>query len=47
MLTWGGDATDERVKVEWVVQAEAGTEVGITAVHERAGTVRTTVKLGD
>jgi hypothetical protein len=45
MLTWGGDATDDRTKVEWVVQAEAGTEVKITAVHERAGTVRTTVKL--
>jgi len=45
MLTWGGDATDDRTRVEWVVQAEAGTEVKITAVHERAGTVRTTVTL--
>ena len=43
---WGGDATDDRAKVEWVVQAPAGTEVEITAVHQRAGTVRTVVKLG-
>jgi hypothetical protein len=47
MLTFGSDPMEDRVKVEWVVQAAAGTEVGITAVHERAGTVRTTVKLGD
>lgn len=43
---WGGDATSERAKVEWVVQASAGTVVEITAVHQRAGTVRTSVTLG-
>ena len=47
MLTFGADATSDRAKVEWVVQAKAGTVVEITAVHERAGTVRTTVTLGD
>jgi hypothetical protein len=45
MLTFGGDPTEDRAKVEWVVQAVSGTEIAITAVHERAGTVRTTVKL--
>jgi hypothetical protein len=47
MLTFGADATSDRAKVEWVVQAKAGTVVEITAVHERAGTVRTEVRLGD
>jgi murein tripeptide amidase MpaA len=42
---WGGDATSERAKVEWVVQAPPGTEVEITAIHQRAGTVRTKVTL--
>ncbi|MDX1614968.1 MAG: M14 family metallopeptidase [Candidatus Promineifilaceae bacterium] len=42
---WGGDATDERVKLEWVVAAPAGGEVTITAVHQRAGTVRASLTL--
>jgi len=37
--------TDDRLKVEWVVRAEAGTTVAITARHERAGTVRANVAL--
>ena len=41
-----GDATDERAKVEWVVEAEPGATVEITAVHPRAGTVRAAVTLG-
>jgi hypothetical protein len=44
--SWNEDTTDERAKAEWVVAAPAGTEVQLVAVHERAGTVRTTVKLG-
>ncbi len=47
MLTFGADTTSDRAKVEWVVQAPAGTEVEVTAVHQRAGTVRTTIKLGE
>ncbi len=43
---WGWDGTDDRAKVEWVVRAAAGSEVQITAVHPRAGVVRTSVKLG-
>ena len=43
---WGGDGTDERVKVEWLVKAPAGTEVELVATHQRAGTVRATVDLG-
>ena len=38
--------TDDRVKVEWVVRCRAGSEVTLTARHDRAGTVRATVKLG-
>jgi hypothetical protein len=45
MNIWGGDATSERVKVEWVVQAPDGGELSITAVHKRAGTVRARVLL--
>ena len=42
---WSSDATNERAKVEWVVEAEPGTELTITAVHQRAGTVRQKVIL--
>lgn len=42
---WGGDATANRLKVEWVVRAPAGAEVRLTARHERAGTVRAQVRL--
>jgi murein tripeptide amidase MpaA len=42
---WSADATDERVKVEWVVRAPEGGQVAITAVHQRAGTVRVKVDL--
>ena len=43
---WSGDATDDRVKVEWVVRAPAGTTVKLTAKHERAGVTRAEVVLG-
>jgi murein tripeptide amidase MpaA len=42
---WGGDATKERVKLEWVIRAPEGGEVEITAVHQRAGTVRASIML--
>lgn len=42
---WSDDSTTERAKVEWVVEAEAGTEMEITAVHPRAGTIRQTITL--
>ncbi len=42
---WSDDSTTERAKVEWVVEAEAGTEVAITAVHPRAGAIRQTITL--
>ena len=42
---WSGDATDDRVKVEWVVRAAAGTTVKLIARHERAGVVRAEVVL--
>lgn len=39
------DATDERLKVDWVVRAPRGGVVKLVARHERAGAVRTKVKL--
>ncbi len=42
---WSGDATSERAKVEWVIEAEAGTTVEIVASHPRAGTIRKTITL--
>jgi murein tripeptide amidase MpaA len=38
--------TDDRAKIEWVVKGRAGDRITLTARHERAGTVRTEVKLG-
>ncbi|MGH8315209.1 MAG: M14 family metallopeptidase [Steroidobacterales bacterium] len=37
--------TDDRAKIEWVVQGRAGDRIAVTARHERAGTVRTDVTL--
>jgi murein tripeptide amidase MpaA len=37
--------TDDRAKMEWVVRGRAGTRVALTVRHERAGTVRTEIKL--
>ena len=37
--------TDDRVKVEWVVEGRRGSVVTLTARHERAGVVRTDVRL--
>ena len=39
------NVTDDRVNVEWIVRAQAGATIGITARHERAGTVRASVLL--
>jgi murein tripeptide amidase MpaA len=42
---WGGDTTDDRVKVEWVVRAPAHSLVKVSARHERAGAVRVELRL--
>jgi hypothetical protein len=39
------DVTDDRAKVEWVVHAPQGGRVQLTARHERAGTVTTSLEL--
>ncbi|MGD2041119.1 MAG: M14 family metallopeptidase, partial [Anaerolineae bacterium] len=39
------DVTADRAKVEWVVRAPQGGQVTVTARHERAGTIRTTLQL--
>lgn len=41
---WEG-TTDDRLKVEWVVNAPNGGKVKLTARHERAGVVRAEVEL--
>ena len=40
-IWWNNDlSTSNRALVEWVVEAPAGSRVGVVARHERAGTVR-------
>jgi hypothetical protein len=38
--------TAERAHVDWVVHAKAGTEVKLSARHERAGRISASVRLG-
>ena len=40
------DVTDDRMKLEWVVRAKPGAKVDLVARHERAGTVRASLVLG-
>jgi hypothetical protein len=41
VLWWGVDlSTSDLAKLEWVVEAPSGSEVGVVARHERAGTAR-------
>jgi hypothetical protein len=43
---WANDeSSTDLAKLEWVIEAPAGTEVGIEARHQRAGTVRRRVTL--
>jgi murein tripeptide amidase MpaA len=45
-LWWGGDdSTTDLAKLEWVIEAPEGGELGIEARHQRAGTVRQVVTL--
>jgi hypothetical protein len=47
VLWWGGDdSTADLTKIEWVIEAPEGGELGIEARHQRAGTVREVVSLG-
>jgi hypothetical protein len=39
------DATEDRIKVEWVVRAPQGGTVTISARHDRAGTITTEIAL--
>jgi murein tripeptide amidase MpaA len=41
----GPDPTSDRAKFQWIVSAPQGGEVQLTARHDRAGVVRTTVRL--
>jgi hypothetical protein len=43
---WGNDeSTTDLAKLEWVVEAPVGTEIGLEARHQRAGTIRKRVTL--
>jgi Zinc carboxypeptidase len=43
---WANDeSTADLAKLEWVVEAPAGTEIGLEARHQRAGTIRQRVAL--
>jgi hypothetical protein len=43
---WGNDeSTTDLAKFEWVVEAPDGTEIGLEARHQRAGTIRKRVTL--
>jgi murein tripeptide amidase MpaA len=45
-IWWGtDDATGDRAKVEWVIEARQGGELGIEARHQRAGVVRRVLDL--
>jgi hypothetical protein len=45
-MWWGVDhSTSDRTKVEWVVEAPAGSRVGVVARHERAGVARAELTL--
>ncbi|XOV86544.1 MAG: M14 family metallopeptidase [Pseudomonadota bacterium] len=43
----GGDETDDRLKVEWIVRGEAGTPVNIIIRHDRGGRVTASLVLED
>jgi hypothetical protein len=45
--TWWGndDSTTDLAKLEWVIEAPAGTEIVIEARHQRAGRLRRVVTL--
>jgi hypothetical protein len=40
------DGTDDRTVAEWIVRAPAGASCDVAVAHDRAGTIRTTVRLG-
>jgi len=47
-LSWfTDDSTTDLAKLEWVIEASDGGELGIEARHQRAGTVRRVVPLGE
>jgi hypothetical protein len=45
--TWWGndDSTTDLAKLEWVIEGSSGTEIGLEARHQRAGTLRRVVTL--
>lgn len=43
---WQADPTTDRARFDWTVRAPAGSEVLLTARHDRAGVVRHTFRLG-
>ncbi len=40
---WHADSTENRLKLEWVMQAKPGTSASLVIRHDRAGTIRRTL----
>jgi len=40
-----GDITDERLHMNWLVEAVAGTDITVTARHDRAGSIQAKIRL--
>lgn len=47
VTVWDEDPTQDRAKVEWTVRAPQGSTLKLAARHERAGTVRQEIQLGN
>lgn len=43
---YGSSPTDNRAKAEWLIRAPVGATIELTAIAERAGTIRRSVSLG-
>jgi hypothetical protein len=39
------DGTPDRVQHSWLVQGEAGTQIAVCAVHQRAGSTEASITL--
>jgi hypothetical protein len=39
------DSTEDRLKIEWIIQSPSGSEVKVMARHDRAGVIRSSITL--
>jgi murein tripeptide amidase MpaA len=45
-VTFGSSPTDNRGLAEWIIEAQAGSEIWVEAISDRAGSLRRHVRLG-